>query len=88
MWAPHPPDILQIRKLVVSPEEWDANIWSEYSDSNIEFDPAIKDREVMGTQPPKQITQQQKQADARRADFVYLCSRGVKGIFRDPSAEE
>ena len=29
MQSPNPPDIVQIRKLIVSPEDWDGNIWSD-----------------------------------------------------------
>lgn len=27
--APNPPDIVQIRKLIASPEDWDGNIWGD-----------------------------------------------------------
>ena len=33
MRAPHSPHIVQIRKLIVSPEEWDRNIWRDPDDS-------------------------------------------------------
>ena len=55
MRAPHPSDILQIRKLIVFPEEWDGNIWGDPDDSepgeddyfpqislNMKLDPSLK----------------------------------------------
>jgi len=33
MWAPSPPEIVQIRKLIVYPEEWDGNIWGDPDNS-------------------------------------------------------
>lgn len=33
MWASNPPDIVKIRKLIVSPEEWDGNIWGDSHDN-------------------------------------------------------
>lgn len=48
-----------------NPKEWDGNIWSESSDSNIEseFDPDLNGREVVGAQPPIETMLQQEQAD-------------------------
>lgn len=34
MEAPSQPDTVQIRKLIVSPELWDGNLWSDINDSN------------------------------------------------------
>uniref|UniRef100_A0A8C3K6U7 Uncharacterized protein n=1 Tax=Calidris pygmaea TaxID=425635 RepID=A0A8C3K6U7_9CHAR len=36
--APQPPDIVQIRKLIVSPEDWDGDIWGGPSDNKLEDD--------------------------------------------------
>ncbi|KAK4806261.1 hypothetical protein QYF61_013405 [Mycteria americana] len=36
--APRPPDIVQIRKLIVSPEDWDGDIWGDPDDSEPEDD--------------------------------------------------
>ncbi|KAM9591119.1 uncharacterized protein ACIBXB_006056 [Morphnus guianensis] len=38
MQAPHPPDIAQIRKLIVSPEEWDGNIWGDPDNDYVKQD--------------------------------------------------
>lgn len=34
MQSPNPPDIVQIRKLVVSPDDRDGNIWCDLNNSN------------------------------------------------------
>ncbi|XP_064898024.1 uncharacterized protein LOC110355336 [Columba livia] len=48
-----------------NPKEWDGNIWSESSDSNIEseFDPDVNGREIVGAQPPIEMMLQQERAD-------------------------
>lgn len=38
MQAPRSPDIVQIRKLIVSPEEWDDNIWGDKSNDGLDED--------------------------------------------------
>lgn len=35
MQAFHPPDIVQVKKLIVSPEEWDGNIWDDPDGSKL-----------------------------------------------------
>lgn len=58
--------ISQVRALITKPlwdpKEWDGNIWSEFSDSEVEFDLALEGREVVGAQPPVQRKRQQEQA--------------------------
>lgn len=34
MQAPKPPDIVQIRKLILSPKDWDGNIWNNSDNNN------------------------------------------------------
>lgn len=36
--APHPPSMVHIRKLIVSPEDWDSDIWGDPNDSEPEED--------------------------------------------------
>ncbi|KAK4819549.1 hypothetical protein QYF61_007060 [Mycteria americana] len=46
--APHPPGIVQIRKLIVSPEDWDGDIWGDPDDSEPE-----DDNPLFPTNPPE-----------------------------------
>ncbi|KAK4810621.1 hypothetical protein QYF61_007358 [Mycteria americana] len=54
--APRPPDIVQIRKLIVSPEDWDGDIWGDPDDSepedddpaNYEARPIVKTERTVG----------------------------------------
>lgn len=36
--APCPPDIIQISKLMVSPDVWDGDVWGDLDDSELEDD--------------------------------------------------
>lgn len=44
--APRLPDVVQIRKLTVSPEDWNGNVWGGPSDSEPEDNP------LFPTNPP------------------------------------
>ncbi|PKU30127.1 hypothetical protein llap_19569 [Limosa lapponica baueri] len=48
MQAPHPPDIVQLRKLILSPEHWDRDIWGDPEDSELE-----EDDPLLPTSPPE-----------------------------------
>ncbi|KAJ7419234.1 hypothetical protein WISP_55110 [Willisornis vidua] len=38
MWAPHSPNPMQIRKLMVPPQDWDGNIWGDPGNCDEEND--------------------------------------------------
>lgn len=41
VWAPDPPDIIQIRKLIIFPEEQDGDIWGDPSDRKVGEDDSL-----------------------------------------------
>ena len=46
--APRPPNIVQIRKLIVSPEDWDGDTWGDPDDSEPEGNDPL-----FSTNPPE-----------------------------------
>lgn len=49
--APCPPDIVQIRKLIASPEDWDGDIWGDAGDGEPD-----EDDPLFSTNPPEYET--------------------------------
>lgn len=45
------------------PKEWEEIIWSEFSDSEVEFELDLEGREVVEAHPPVQVKGQQEQTD-------------------------
>lgn len=47
MRAPYPPDLVQVRKLIVSTEEWDGNIWGDPDNNESEENDSLTPEQIV-----------------------------------------